>query len=188
MSSPCRAGGARAGVAEAIRLGVAAVGCVLRASGGHRGPPSRQAATSATRRSRGRLAELCRPSEGQREQGSATVWLTSLAALLVAACCAVLALGQAVVARHRASAAADLAALAAVSQAADGPGQGCAAAARVASAQRASLTTCVLGRDHVTVRVRVPVLTPLLPVAPLVGALAEARAGPVSPAVPAGPG
>jgi secretion/DNA translocation related TadE-like protein len=153
----------------------------------HRSRASRQVADAASVRARIRLAELrrhCAP----RDRGSATIWLTALAALLVGACWAALAIGQAVVARHRASAAADLAALAAVSQAADGPGRGCAAAARVASAQRASVTRCVLGRDSVTVLVQVPIRGPLLPLSPLVGALAEARAGPVRPAIPPDPG
>ncbi|WP_374986565.1 Rv3654c family TadE-like protein [Streptomyces fradiae] len=69
---------------------------------------------------------------------------------------AVLALGQAVAARHRAGGAADLAALAAADRALSGAEAACAAAGRVARAQWAELTTCNLRGEiaEVTVRVR----------------------------------
>ncbi|MFD3352779.1 Rv3654c family TadE-like protein [Streptomyces fradiae] len=69
---------------------------------------------------------------------------------------AVLALGQAVAARHRAGGAADLAALAAADRALSGAEAACAAAARVARAQRAELSSCGLRGEiaEVTARVR----------------------------------
>ncbi|WP_399437497.1 Rv3654c family TadE-like protein [Streptomyces sp. WAC07149] len=63
------------------------------------------------------------------------MWATVVAAVLVAVFGGVLLLGQAVVARHRAGAAADLAALAAAASWAHGPERACAAARRVAGAQ-----------------------------------------------------
>ncbi|MGW1839992.1 Rv3654c family TadE-like protein [Streptomyces sp. NPDC002067] len=57
---------------------------------------------------------------------------------------ALLALGQAVVARHRAGGAADLAALAAADRAARGPEAACAMARRVAAAQHTRLVRCAL--------------------------------------------
>jgi secretion/DNA translocation related TadE-like protein len=65
-------------------------------------------------------------------------------AVLMAAFAAVALLGQAVVARHRAGSAADLAALAAADRALDGERPACALAARVASAQGAVLRRCVV--------------------------------------------
>ncbi|WP_434739163.1 Rv3654c family TadE-like protein, partial [Streptomyces katrae] len=63
------------------------------------------------------------------------MWATVVAAVLVAVFGGVLLLGHAVVARHRAGAAADLAALAAAASWAHGPERACAAARRVAGAQ-----------------------------------------------------
>jgi secretion/DNA translocation related TadE-like protein len=65
-------------------------------------------------------------------------------AVLMAAFAAVALLGQAVVARHRAGSAADLAALAAADRALDGERPACALAARVAAAQGAVLRRCVV--------------------------------------------
>ncbi|MFR0358399.1 Rv3654c family TadE-like protein [Streptomyces sediminimaris] len=56
----------------------------------------------------------------------------------------VLALGQAVVVRHRAAAAADLAALAAADHWADGAPAACAGAGRLARAQSSRLVRCVV--------------------------------------------
>ncbi|MFJ9540943.1 Rv3654c family TadE-like protein [Streptomyces sp. NPDC101225] len=56
----------------------------------------------------------------------------------------VLALGQAVVVRHRAASAADLAALAAADRWADGGPAACARAGRLARAQRSRLVRCVV--------------------------------------------
>ncbi|MFD3806177.1 Rv3654c family TadE-like protein [Streptomyces sp. NPDC058611] len=81
-----------------------------------------------------------------RDRGSATVWAALVTTVLSAVFGGVLVLGQAVVARHRAAAAADLAALAAAASWAHGPEAACAAARRVARAQDAELSSCrVLG-------------------------------------------
>ncbi|MCZ4083492.1 Rv3654c family TadE-like protein, partial [Streptomyces antarcticus] len=81
-----------------------------------------------------------------RDRGSATVWAALVTTVLCAVFGGVLLLGQAVVARHRAAAAADLAALAAAATWAHGPEGACAAALRVARAQDAALSSCrVLG-------------------------------------------
>ncbi|MFJ6721547.1 Rv3654c family TadE-like protein [Streptomyces sp. NPDC091259] len=95
----------------------------------------------------------------------------------------VLLLGQAVVARHRAAAAADLASLAAATAWAHGPEAACAAAVRVARAQGATLAECRLGGEVAEVEARVP-LGPFTP-------SSLARAGPPAPvtarAGPSGP-
>ncbi|MGW6536792.1 Rv3654c family TadE-like protein [Streptomyces sp. NPDC055051] len=86
---------------------------------------------------------------------------------------AVLALGQAVAARHRAGGAADLAALAAADRALWGGPQACAAAARVAAAQRAEVVRCVVTGAEAEVTARV-VSGPWAPTF-------RARAGPAQP-------
>ncbi|WP_374104278.1 Rv3654c family TadE-like protein [Streptomyces sp. ISL-43] len=79
-----------------------------------------------------------------------------VATVLVAVFGGVLLLGQAVVARHRAAAAADLAALAAAATWAHGPEAACAAAIRVAVAQAARVTGCVVTGEVVEVTARAP--------------------------------
>ena len=76
-----------------------------------------------------------------RDRGSATVYAALLAGLLTALTGAALALGSAVLARHRAGAAADLAALSAAVHAGAGETP-CDWARRVAAAQRARLLRC----------------------------------------------
>ncbi|MGW5851946.1 Rv3654c family TadE-like protein [Streptomyces sp. NPDC055254] len=113
-----------------------------------------------------------------RDRGSATVWATLVATVLGAVFAGVLLLGQAVVARHRAAAAADLAALAAAATWARGPETACAAAVRVARAQDAVLGECrLLGEvAEVTARSRAGPFNPEI----------RARAGP--PLEPRGTG
>ncbi|MFK4111662.1 Rv3654c family TadE-like protein [Streptomyces sp. NPDC002176] len=82
----------------------------------------------------------CRNSD----RGSATVWSLGAISLLCVVFGAVLALGHAVVVRHRAAGAADLAALAAADHWAEGAEAACAAGRRVASAQGARLLRCAL--------------------------------------------
>src|SRR3954471_18401909 len=95
-------------------------------------------------------------AEGER--GSATVWVLALSGVLACVGLAVVLVGAAVVARHRASAAADLAALAAAGRAVTGEPDACAVAARVAEGNSASLAACVVeGSGIVQVRVTVPV-------------------------------
>ncbi|MGW0119047.1 Rv3654c family TadE-like protein [Streptomyces sp. NPDC003327] len=79
---------------------------------------------------------------GRADRGSATVWTAFAACVLCVVFGAVLALGQAVSARHRAGSAADLAALAAADRALWGEREACAAAGRVAAAQGAVLVRC----------------------------------------------
>lgn len=105
-----------------------------------------------------------------RDRGSATVWAALVATVLGAVFGGVLLLGQAVVARHRAAAAADLAALAAAATWAHGPQTACAAARRVARAQDAALGACTLRGEVAEVTAR-PVTGPFAPTI-------TARAGP----------
>ncbi|MFB6568099.1 Rv3654c family TadE-like protein, partial [Streptomyces noursei] len=72
------------------------------------------------------------------------MWTVVAAAALCAVFAALMAVGQAVAARHRAGAAADLAALAAADQALRGPAAACATARRVAVGQRTSVVRCAL--------------------------------------------
>ncbi|MEV5316864.1 Rv3654c family TadE-like protein [Streptomyces sp. NPDC052687] len=78
------------------------------------------------------------------DRGSATVWSVGAIAVLCVVFAVVLALGQAVVARHRAAGGADLAALAAAGHWTRGTAEACARADRVARAQGTRLVRCVL--------------------------------------------
>lgn len=80
-----------------------------------------------------------------------------LLAALMAVSVAVAQVGAAVVARHRAQAAADLAALAAAGRLADGQLAACAAGRAVAAAMRAETADCAVQGLDVTVVVTVPV-------------------------------
>ncbi|WP_018547958.1 Rv3654c family TadE-like protein [Streptomyces sp. LaPpAH-108] len=84
---------------------------------------------------------------GRGDQGSATVWSLGAVAVLCVVFGAVLALGHAVVVRHRAAGAADLAALAAADHWAEGDVAACARAEQVATAQGARLVRCVLSGE-----------------------------------------
>ncbi|MGW0393371.1 Rv3654c family TadE-like protein [Streptomyces sp. NPDC003042] len=105
-----------------------------------------------------------------RDRGSATVWAMVVVTVLGTVFGGVLLLGQAVGARHRAGAAADLAALAAAATWAHGPEAACATAVRVARAQDATVIACRVEGEvaEVTARVRAGPFAPALP----------ARAGP----------
>ncbi|MBA0053533.1 hypothetical protein E0L36_22430 [Streptomyces sp. AJS327] len=76
------------------------------------------------------------------EQGSATVWAAWCGAALCAVFVVVLGLSEAVAARHRAAAGADMAALAAAGHAPEGKAGACAWAHRVARAQGARVVRC----------------------------------------------
>ncbi|MFJ9818807.1 Rv3654c family TadE-like protein [Streptomyces sp. NPDC101151] len=78
------------------------------------------------------------------DRGSATIWSLGAIAVLCVVFGAVLALGQAVVVRHRAAGGADLAALAAADHWAEGASGACARAERVAVAQGARLVRCAI--------------------------------------------
>ncbi|MFD7698777.1 Rv3654c family TadE-like protein [Streptomyces caelestis] len=92
------------------------------------------------------------PADGRRrarcsDRGSATVWSVGAIAVLCVVFGAVLALGHAVVVRHRAAGGADLAALAAADHWTEGGTAACARADRVARAQGARLVRCVVTGD-----------------------------------------
>ncbi|MGW9383426.1 Rv3654c family TadE-like protein [Streptomyces globisporus] len=139
------------------------------------------------------------PSRGRgADRGVATVWVAVTAAGLCTVFAVVLALGQAVAARHRAGGAADLAALAAADRALDGVGAACEAARRVALAQDAAIVRCAVQGEVADVTARVgfgpylptvrsragPPVTPSAgaPTDPPVRAPADSSGGP-----PAGP-
>ena len=112
------------------------------------------------------------------EDGSATVWVLVACGVLALIGAAAVLVATAVVARHRATAAADLAALAGAVLAVEG-GDGCGAAARLAAANGAELTGCTASPDGIVdVEVSVPLRLGRLGVH---AATARARAGPVAP-------
>ncbi|MFN2538117.1 MAG: Rv3654c family TadE-like protein [Mycobacteriales bacterium] len=91
----------------------------------------------------------------RRDGGFVTVAVLSLVGVLVAVAALLATLGTVAVARHRAAAAADLAALAGARHLLDGTA--CTAAARVAAAQSAVLENCRLDGAAVCVEVGVRV-------------------------------
>ncbi|WP_347400264.1 Rv3654c family TadE-like protein [Streptomyces alboniger] len=111
-----------------------------------------------------------------RDRGAATVWVAVVMAVLCVVCGAVLAMGQVIVARHRAGGAADLAALAAADRWATGDSAACAGAGRVAEEQGAWLLRCTVRGDtvDVTATASVGAFT----------AKARARAGPAAATLP----
>lgn len=111
------------------------------------------------------------------ERGSGTVWVLALSLVVGLAAIAGGSWGLAAAARHRAEAAADLAALAAAGEAIWGAGRACAAAARIATENGAQLDRCELKGDVAEIRVRRQ-----LRLGRLSGrtAFASARAGPVA--------
>ncbi|SFE10437.1 helicase/secretion neighborhood TadE-like protein [Blastococcus tunisiensis] len=115
----------------------------------------------------------------ESERGSATVWVLALGGVLAVIGMAAVLTGAAVVARHRATAAADLAALAGAVRAVQGA-DACRSAAELARANAAELVACVVG-DGAVVEVSVSVPVRLGPLG-AVSATAHARAGPVAPA------
>ncbi len=119
----------------------------------------------------------------ERDEGSATVLVLGALGVVLAVTVGVLVLVSAVVASHRAHAAADLAALAAASSLSRGapPGDACATGGMVATRNHALLDGCVTGAD-----LTVDIVVHVQPAAPHLGpATARARAGPAS--VPAEP-
>jgi secretion/DNA translocation related TadE-like protein len=114
------------------------------------------------------------------DRGSATVLVVAAVALVVVVLVGGLALGSAVVATHRARAAADLAALAAAQAVQQGmaPTAACASAASVTSRNGARPAGCTVGGDgSVTCRATV-VPSLVLPGSPQRTTTATARAGP----------
>ncbi|MED7822888.1 Rv3654c family TadE-like protein [Streptomyces chiangmaiensis] len=76
------------------------------------------------------------------DRGSATVWCVGAVGALCAVFGVLLAQGEAVLARHRAAGAADLAALAAADHWTEGKGKACDTARRIAVAQGSRLVRC----------------------------------------------
>jgi secretion/DNA translocation related TadE-like protein len=88
-----------------------------------------------------------------RERGSVTIIVLVLGLLILTASAAVAARGGAVIGRHRAQTAADMAALAGAGRALEGSSAACAAAATVARRNGATLASCVVSGDVVEVEV-----------------------------------
>ncbi|MFE9682651.1 Rv3654c family TadE-like protein [Streptomyces sp. NPDC006285] len=118
---------------------------------------------------------LCAP-QAAPDRGSATIWTVGALAVLCVVFGAVLVMGQAVVARHRAGAAADLAALAAADHWMDGGTEACGRADQVARAQGTRVVRCAVSGDvsDVTVAAGRGPLT----------AEVRSRAGPAGPVAP----
>jgi secretion/DNA translocation related TadE-like protein len=105
-----------------------------------------------------------------------TIWAAALAGLVWLGCSAALLYGSAVVARHQAEAAADLAALAAAVHVPDGAGGACAVGARIAVRNGGGLRGCEVVGDEVEVAVSRQVGLGGLST---FSTVARARAGPV---------
>lgn len=112
-----------------------------------------------------------------RDRGSMTIWAAAATALIGLSLGVALTYGTAVVGRHRAGTAADLAALAAAVRVPDGPAAACRAAATVAARNGSAVRTCqVVGSD---VEIVVSRAVDLAGVGPRT-VVARARAGPVT--------
>lgn len=109
------------------------------------------------------------------ERGSATLWVLALVAVVWTLSMAMFCVGQVLGARHRAAAAADLAALAGAEQALWGQERACGAAAEVATAQGARISGCAVSGLVADVAVEVSLRGLLGHFPP---AAARARAGP----------
>ncbi|QZZ29316.1 Rv3654c family TadE-like protein [Streptomyces sp. ST1015] len=110
---------------------------------------------------------------GSRDRGSASVWGVVVVAVLCVVFGAVLALGQAVVVRHRATGGADLAALAGAGRVLEGEEVACERARGVARAQGGRVVRCAVAGGVVD-------LTVVVGVGPF-EAEGRARAGVVGP-------
>ena len=110
-----------------------------------------------------------------RDRGAATVWVLAAGLVVALFAVAVVAIGAAITARHRAQAAADLSALAGAALAVEGDSAVCARARLIAEANAARLVECHVEQYDVvvTVEVAVPALG-----TPGAVAKASARAGP----------
>lgn len=110
------------------------------------------------------------------ERGSATLLASAMIAMLVVFAAGGAYLGAAVMARHRAQAAADLAALGAAGAVVSGPDAACRRAAQIAGRMRSVIAGCRVEELDVVLEVAVPVRLGRWGVGP---ARAAARAGPV---------
>ncbi|MFI1360839.1 Rv3654c family TadE-like protein [Streptomyces sp. NPDC020898] len=127
----------------------------------------------------GRLARAASTYARRSDRGSATVWSVGAIAVLCVVFGIVLAAGQAGVARHRAAAGADLAALAAADHWTQGASAACARADRVASAQGTRLVRCAMVGETSDLTVTAG--------RGLFAAEVRSRAGPPGPPGPPGP-
>lgn len=129
--------------------------------------------TRATARAVTGLRRLDRAGD---DRGAATVWAAGVLAVLMSLTVVGLHLGAAILARHHAESAADLAALAAAGSAVAGERQACDRARAVTERMRVRLVSCSARGWDVLVQVAV---RPAGPLAELGDATARARAGPV---------
>jgi len=111
------------------------------------------------------------------ERGTATLWAAGAVAALFLVAGLVLLMGTAVAARHRATAAADLAALAAAAHAPSGQSDACRKARWVSTQMRAELQDCTMLNWIAVVEVSVG---PTGMLASFGAAKAHARAGPTN--------
>ncbi len=112
---------------------------------------------------------------GRADRGGATIWLLASGLLVVLLGAAMAGVGAAVVARHRAQAAADLGALAGAQHALPGEQEACARAASIVAAHGARMVTCRLDGLDILVTAAV---SPAGYAALAGAAQASARAGP----------
>jgi secretion/DNA translocation related TadE-like protein len=96
-------------------------------------------------------------SRDRRDRGSATLLAVAMVALILAACGGAVVIGTAVIARHRAQSAADLAALAAAGRLTAGQETACGWAASLADSMHASVVGCGVEDLDVIVTVDVSV-------------------------------
>ncbi len=113
-----------------------------------------------------------------RDRGGATIWVLTVGLVSLSLALASAAVGAAIVARHRAQSAADLAALGGAVVAIQGTGPACGRAASLVAANGGRLVSCRLDGLDVIVTAEV---TPAGVAAFAGAARASARAGPVSP-------
>jgi secretion/DNA translocation related TadE-like protein len=116
------------------------------------------------------------------DRGSGTVWMLALIGLTWSAAVMAMTVGGVRAARHRAYAAADLAALAAAAHAAEGPHAACRLAAHIAHGSGGRLRRCVM-RGQIS-EVLVSTALGTTPALRNLTATARARAGPVHPPEP----
>jgi secretion/DNA translocation related TadE-like protein len=122
---------------------------------------------------------------GTDDRGSGTLWVVALIGLIWSMAAMAMIVGGVRAARHRAYAAADLAALAAAGHVADGERRACGLAGRIARESGARLRQCVFHGRVANVVVAVEMRS--VPGVGRMTATARARAGPVH-GVPPGSG
>ncbi|WP_308198468.1 Rv3654c family TadE-like protein [Actinomadura terrae] len=114
---------------------------------------------------------------GERDRGAGTLWVLAFTAIVWLAGVSAMAVGGVRTARHRAEAAADLAALAAAARVPEGAVAACAKARVIAAESGARIARCVVEDGSVDVSVMLALRVPLGVGAVHVGG--RARAGPV---------